>query len=38
VVTDGTGYFIKMVGPNKTMTKLKPAFDEMLSSMTVDAK
>jgi hypothetical protein len=35
VMTENTGYFIKMVGPNKTMTKLRPAFDEMLATMTV---
>jgi hypothetical protein len=38
VVTDNVGYFIKMVGPDKTMTKLQSAFDEMLASMTVDEK
>jgi hypothetical protein len=37
VITDQVGYFIKMVGPNKTMTKLKPVLDEMLASMTVEA-
>ena len=30
-----TGYFLRMVGPDKTMKKLSPAFDEMISSMNV---
>jgi hypothetical protein len=38
VVTDNVGYFIKMVGPDKTMTKLKTTFDDMLATMTVDDK
>jgi hypothetical protein len=35
VVTDRYGYFLKMVGPDKTMTSIKPAFDELLSSIEV---
>jgi hypothetical protein len=35
VVTDRVGYFLKMVGPDKTMTSIRPAFDEMLSSIEV---
>lgn len=35
VVTDRFGYFLKMVGPDKTMTSIRPAFDEILASMEV---
>ena len=30
-----TGYFIRMVGPDKTMNKIRPDFDEMLKSFKV---
>ena len=30
VVTDKVSYVIKMVGPDKTMTKIRPEFDELL--------
>lgn len=29
------GYFFRMVGPDKTMRKLRPAFDELIASMTI---
>jgi hypothetical protein len=29
------GYFFRMIGPDKTMQKLRPAFDELIASMTV---
>jgi len=32
------GYFIRMVGPEKTMTSARPAFDELLASITVGGK
>jgi hypothetical protein len=35
VTTDRVGYFIKMVGPTKTMTKLRPDFDDLLASIQV---
>ena len=38
VVTDRVGYFLKMVGPDKTMAKVRPAFDELLSSIEVEDK
>jgi hypothetical protein len=38
VMTDQTTYVIKFVGPNKTMTKLRPEFDELLSSIEVGEK
>jgi len=30
-----TGYFFRMVGPDKTMQKIRPAFDELIASMTI---
>jgi hypothetical protein len=38
VVTDRVGYFLKMVGPDKTMVKVRPAFDELLSTLEVEDK
>jgi hypothetical protein len=35
VVAGETGYFFRMVGPDKTMKKLTPDFDEMLKSIKV---
>jgi hypothetical protein len=32
---DGATYYLRMVGPDKTMTKLKPDFDALLSSIEV---
>jgi hypothetical protein len=33
LVTDDAGYFIRMVGPDKTMKGLAPQFDEMIKSL-----
>ena len=33
--TDGASYYIRMVGPDKTMKKLTPDFDEMLKTIKV---
>lgn len=33
ITADGTGYFIRMVGPDKTMKKLEAEFDEMLKTI-----
>ena len=33
--TARVGYFLKMVGPDKTMTSLKPSFDALISSLEV---
>ena len=38
VLTDKATYVIKLVGPNKTLTKLRPDFDEMLTTMEVGEK
>ncbi len=38
VVTDRFGYFLKMVGPDKTMTSIRPIFDELLSTIEVNEK
>jgi hypothetical protein len=35
IMTDGASYYLRMVGPNKTMTKLRPDFDELLSTIRV---
>jgi hypothetical protein len=35
---EGATYYIRMVGPDKTMSKLRPDFDALLASMQVDAK
>jgi hypothetical protein len=36
VVTDKYGYFLKMVGPDKTMKEATKAFDELIDSLEVD--
>jgi hypothetical protein len=36
VIAGDTGYFLRMVGPDKTMKKLTPDFDEMLKSIKVE--
>jgi hypothetical protein len=36
VVTDKVTYVIKMVGPDKTMTKIRPEFDALLATMKVE--
>ncbi|WP_165226632.1 hypothetical protein [Aquisphaera insulae] len=38
VVTEKAGYFFKMVGPDKTMTALKPAFNELIESIEIEGK
>jgi hypothetical protein len=38
VVTDDATYVIKMIGPNKTMNKIRPEFDDLLSSISVESK
>jgi hypothetical protein len=35
IMTDRVGYYIRMVGPNKTMIKLRPDFDELLTTIQV---
>ena len=35
LLTDDAGYFIRMVGPDKTMKKLAPEFDAMVKSLEV---
>jgi hypothetical protein len=37
-VTDRAAYVIKLVGPNKTLTKLRPDFDELLTTIEVGEK
>ena len=37
-MTDEVTYVIKMVGPDKTMTKIRPEFDELLTSIKVEDK
>ena len=38
VLTDRAGYFLKMVGPDKTMKSIRAAFDELISSIEVTEK
>ena len=38
VTTEGTSYYIRMVGPDKTMTKLRPDFDELLTTIKLEEK
>jgi hypothetical protein len=38
VMADGTSYYIRMIGPDKTMTKLRPIFDELLSTIQLEEK
>jgi hypothetical protein len=38
LIEDGTSYFIRMVGPNKTMNKISSDFDELLGSVKLEAK
>lgn len=35
IVTNRVSYFLKMVGPDKTMNKLKPEFDALLATLSV---
>lgn len=34
----GNGYYLKMVGPDKTMTAARPAFDALLASIQAESK
>jgi hypothetical protein len=36
VLTDDTAYFIKLIGPDKTLSKIRKDFDEMLTSIEVE--
>jgi hypothetical protein len=38
VETSQFAYFLKMVGPDKTMKSAKPAFDELIASIRVEAR
>jgi hypothetical protein len=38
VTTERNGYFLKMVGPDKTMTSIRPAFEELLKSIELNEK
>ncbi len=38
VQADGTGYYLKMVGPDKTVTAARAGFDAMLASMQAKSK
>ena len=35
---DDVSYFIRMIGPDKTMKKLRPDFDQMLSTIKLEEK
>jgi hypothetical protein len=38
VITEQTGYFLRLVGPEKTVSAAKASFDKMLSTMSVAGK
>ena len=38
VQSGGTGYFLKMVGPDKTVKEASKGFDDLLASMKAEAK
>jgi hypothetical protein len=38
VATDNASYVLKMVGPNKTMTKISADFDALLATINVEAQ
>ena len=38
VVTDQVGYFLKMVGPDKTMQEIAPQFDDLVKSLDAGGK
>jgi len=38
VTTDKFGYFLKMVGPDKTMKEISPKFDELIKSLETDGQ
>jgi len=35
IMTDRVSYYIRMIGPNKTMLKLRPDFDDLLATVQV---
>jgi hypothetical protein len=35
IMGDNASYYIRMVGPDKTMTKIRPEFDEMLKTIEI---
>ena len=35
VQTGTTGYFLKMIGPDKTMIAARPGFDQLIASIKV---
>jgi hypothetical protein len=37
VETPAVAYFLKLVGPDKTVKEAKPAFDDLIASITVEA-
>ena len=38
VMTDQVTYVIKMIGPDKTITKIRPDFDAILKTIKVEEK
>ena len=38
VITPDTGYFVRMVGPEKTVSAARDDFDKLIASIKVDAK
>ena len=38
VTGDDVSYYIRMVGPDKTMSKLRPDFDALLSTIEIEGK
>lgn len=38
VQTDSTGYFLKLIGPDKTVSAARPEFDKMLATIKVTGK
>lgn len=38
VTGDDVSYYIRMIGPDKTMTKLRSEFDDMLATIKLDGK
>ena len=35
IMADDASYYIRMVGPDKTMTKIRPEFDEMIKTIKI---
>ncbi len=38
VQTDSTGYFFKLIGPDKTVAAARPAFDQLIASIKSEGK